>query len=146
MSSMSDPSPKRILGLSAAVFAGLIAMIVVLTFIGLGWRYIIAGPSGAVGAKEQQQNANTRVQKQELFEQLAADYDGYLAKIRIAKNALAAASTDIDKELRQTELVGVQQTCVDTAQQFNAESNKYTAHVWKSAGLPATLDQEACTA
>jgi len=136
-----------------AIGGGVLALIVIivlailLTLGGLAWRYVIAGPTGAVGAKEQQQAANTRVQKQEQFEQLAADFDGYLVKIVIAKDALAAATkagNEIDAELRQTELIGLKQTCVDTAQQFNAESRKYTARVWKSAGLPPTLDAALC--
>jgi hypothetical protein len=144
---MNEMSGGKVFGLSGAWLVGIIVLLVAVTFAGLGWRYVIAGPSGAVGAKEQQQAATTRVQKQEQFEQLAADFDGYLVKIGIASDALAAAQksgNQIDAELRQTELVGLKQTCVDAAQQFNAESRKYTARVWKSAGLPPTLDAALC--
>jgi hypothetical protein len=95
---------------------------------------------GAGGAIKQRNATVNRVQKQEMFEQLAADYDGYLVKIDQLKLVVATTSNEIDKELRTTELLGVQQICVDAAQLFTAESRKYTSRVWKSAGLPASLD------
>lgn len=143
MSDIYGVSRRRILGEGSFWIPVVITISVLLVLGGLGWRYVIAGPKGAVGAREQQQSSVNRVQKQEQFEQIAADYDGYLVKIQVAVQA-AASADGIDKELRQTELVGLRQTCVDAAQQFNAESRKYTSRVWKSAGLPANLDPEGC--
>lgn len=143
MSDLYGVPRRRIVGEGTFWIGAVIVLAILLTLGGLGWRYVIAGPKGAVGAREQQQSAINRVQKQEQFEQIAADYDGYLVKIEVARDAAASAS-GIDKELRQTELVGLQQTCVDAAQQFNAESRKYTSRVWKSAGLPANLDPQGC--
>jgi len=143
MSDTYGVSRRRIIGEGSFWIVVVIVLSLVLVIAGLGWRYVIAGPKGAVGAREQQQSAVNRVQKQEQFEQIAADYDGYLVKIQVAVDAVGSAS-GIDKELRQTELVGLRQTCVDAAQQFNAESRKYTSRVWKSAGLPASLDPQGC--
>jgi hypothetical protein len=143
MGDLYGVSRRRLIGESSFWIAIIIALIILVTLGALGWRYVIAGPKGAVGAKEIQQGALNRVQKQEQFEQLAADYDGYLVKIRAAKLAVASAS-ETDREFRQTELVGIRQVCVDAAQQFNAESRKYSSRVWKSAGLPVTLDPEGC--
>jgi len=134
---------KGQVGLYVAI--GLALILIPIAIFGIRW--VTAGPKGALGAREQQQSANTRVQKQELFEQLAADFDGYIVKIDIANNALKEAKiqkNQIDTELRATELIGLKQTCVDAAQQFNAESRKYTARVWKSAGLPISLDPTLC--
>ena len=144
MSDLYGAPRRRLVGETSFWIGVVLVLFVVLTLLGLGWRYVISGPKGSVGAREQQQSAVNRVQKQEQFEQIAADYDGYLVKIKVAEKAVAAATTDVDKQLRQTELVGLRQTCVDAAQQFNAESRKYTSRVWKSAGLPATLDPEGC--
>lgn len=144
MSDLYGVSRRRLVGETWFLIVAVLVLVVVLTVAGLGWRYVIAGPKGAVGAREQQQSALNRVQKQEQFEQIAADYDGYLVKIQVAVQAEKAAS-GVDKELRQTELIGLRQTCVDAAQQFNAESRKYTSRVWKSAGLPPTLDPQGCT-
>lgn len=143
MSDLYGVSRRRLVGETSFWIGVVLVAVVVLGLLGLGWRYVIAGPKGAVGAREQQQGALNRVQKQEQFEQLVADYDGYLVKIRAASLAVDAASAT-DREFRQTELVGLRQVCVDTAQQFNAESRKYTSRVWKSAGLPPTLDPEGC--
>ena len=99
---------------------------------------------GAGGAIKQRNSTVNRVQKQEMFEQLAADYDGYLVKIGGLVLAVKTTTDPTDKSLRQTELVGLRQVCVDAAQQFNAESKKYTSRVWKSTGLPVALDPEGC--
>lgn len=130
------------------VWFWILMVIIVVAVLGIGgWAFGVftSGPAGAGGAIKQRNSTLNRVQSQAQFEQLAADYDGYLVKIKIAKTALAAATTDVDKQLAQTNLTGVQQVCVDAAQQFNAESRKYLARVWKSAGLPETLDADACT-
>jgi len=99
---------------------------------------------GAGGAIKQRNSTLNRVQKQEMFAQIAADYDGYIVKIEAQKTAVATTIDKVDKSLRQTELVGMTQVCIDAAQQFNSESQKYTSRVWKSAGLPATLDPREC--
>lgn len=143
MSNAHAPSGWRIAGIGAAWVVGVIVLAIALAAFGLAWRYVIAGPEGAVGAREQQQNATNRVQQQAKFEQMAADYEGFLVQIENAKSALASASEDTRAQ-RETELVGLRQICVSTAQDFNAESRKYVARVWKSAGLPETLDPIAC--
>jgi hypothetical protein len=130
-------------GWGVLAVVGVIVLAIALTAFGLAWRYAWSGPSGAVGAREQQQNATNRVQQQAKFEQMAADYDGYLIQIQTAEVALKNSSAET-REMRETELLGLRQICVTAAQDFNAESNKYLARVWKSAGLPATLDPTAC--
>jgi len=147
MGDLYGASRRRLIGEAWFWILIVLISVMILTAVGWGIRYATQGPRGAIGARGQQQDANTRVQKQEQFEQLAADFDGYLIKIGIAQDALAAANkagNEIDAELRSTELIGLKQTCVDAAQQFNAESRKYTARVWKSAGLPPTLDAALC--
>jgi hypothetical protein len=100
---------------------------------------------GAGGAIKQSNSTVNRVQKQEMFEQLVADYDGYVVKIGQLALIVATTSDATDKDLRTTELLGMTQVCVDVAQQFNAESRKYTSRDWKSAGLPPSLDSKGCT-
>lgn len=144
MSDLYGVSRRRLIGESSFWIAIVLGFVVLLIILGLVWRYAIAGPTGAVGAREIQQGAVNRVQKQEQFEQLAADYDGYVVKIGFAKEAVASASAE-DKSQRETELVGMRQVCVDAVQQFNAESRKYSSRVWKSAGLPERLDPQGCS-
>lgn len=138
------PSQPRLFGMAAAWIVASIVLIGLIVIALWAFGVFTSDVRGAGGAIKQRNSTVNRVQKQEMFEQIAADYDGYLVKIKVAVKAAASATTDIDKQLRQTELVGLRQTCVDAAQQFNAESRKYTSRVWKSAGLPATLDAEGC--
>jgi len=143
----SYPSQPRAFGWIAV---WVLALILLFGSIGIGlWVFGVftADIRGAGNAIKQRQSAVNRIQKQELFEQLAADYEGYLSKIAIAEGALTQAAKtgdSVNAGLRQTELLGLRQTCVDAAQQFNAESRKYTARIWKSAGLPLTLDPADC--
>lgn len=128
---------------------GFIAVLGILLLVGVvaigGWAVTVAwsGPKGAGEAIKQRNSKVNRIGKQEMFEQLSADFDGYLVQIVSAAAALKTASP-ATKPQRETELLGLRQVCVSAAQQFNAESRKYTSRVWKSAGLPATLDPSAC--
>lgn len=130
--------------------AGLITLAVIfLCVLGFGiWgaTVLISNVSGAGNAIKTKNSGVNRIQQQEQFEQLAADYTGFVAKIVLAKQAVTNAAGDsVNLPLRRTELEGLQQQCIDAAQQFNANSRKYTARQWKSAGLPAQLDTSNCS-
>lgn len=137
---MSSPylptSHKGTFGLIAAWTAGLVVLIGVIGIALWGFGVFTSDVKGAGDAIRQRNSAVNRVQKQEMFEQIAADYDGAVVNIR----GYGKPATP----MQETELRGLKQHCVSLAQQFNAESNKYTSRVWKSAGLPATLDPLAC--
>jgi hypothetical protein len=92
-------------------------------------------------------SAINRIQQQANFVQTKADYEGALAKIKVARSSLAAANKANDKKAisqRQVELDGLVQNCIDTAQQYNADSGKITAKDWKDSGMPETLDPSKC--
>lgn len=127
-----------------------IALIVigVLLLIPVTWgaSVLLSNVTGAGGAIKQKNSTVNRIQQQEQFEDLVADYDGYLVNIKIANSTLKADSNDtMQKSIDTTNLEGLKIECVDAAQQFNANSQKYTAREWKSAGLPARLDPNLCT-
>jgi hypothetical protein len=105
-----------------------------------GIRLLLASPSGKAGAFRAKESSTNRVQKQELFEQLEADIAGYTAKIAVARDTYKASPTDE----HLTELAGVRQECVDTVQQYNAESRKYSSRDFKAADLPYTHDTAEC--
>jgi hypothetical protein len=135
-------------GVFGVFAAWTIALVIFIGALSVGlWAFGVFSSDiqGAGNARKQKNAAVTRIGKQEQFEQLAADYNGYLVKITVAKDSVKSAVGE-DVSLRQTELTGLRQICIDTAQQFNAESRKYTARDWKSAGLPLTLNPEGCTA
>ena len=144
MSDYYGVSRRRLVG---EVWFWILVILLIVGVVGIGlWGFGVftSDIKGAGGAIKQRNSTVNRVQKQEQFEQLAADYDGYIVKINGLVIAVKTSTDPTDKSLRQTELVGMRQVCVDAAQQFNAESRKYTSRVWKSAGLPATLDPEGC--
>lgn len=143
MSTVYGVSRRRILG---EAWFWIAMVILAVAIIGVGvWAFgVVTAPvRGQAGAFQQQQSTINRVQQQAKFEQIAADYQGYLVQIQNAETALKTASADTRSQ-RETELIGLRQICVTAAQDFNAESRKYLARVWKSAGLPATLDPLAC--
>lgn len=139
-----DPDIKTTLG-----FGGLaaIAVAIILLIAGAVWggSVLLSDVLGSGNAIKQKNSATNRIEQQAHFEDLAAEYDGYLVKIKLSKAALAGASTTLDKQIARTNLQGISQACVDDAQEFNAASRKYLARDWKSAGLPATLDANACS-
>ena len=136
---------KDTLGVGGIVALSVVMLIVLVAGV-WGASVLVSNIRGAGNAIKTKNSAVMRIGQQEQFEQLAADYDGYLTKISIAKRAVRdAAGDDVNLPLRQTELLGLRQTCVDAAQQFNANSRKFTARDWKSAGLPAQLDPTNCT-
>lgn len=122
-----------------AAVGGLILFVVLIVAI-WGFGIWFAGPQGQAGAYKKKVSATNRVQKQEMFEQLNADIDGYVAKIDVAKAAVKADPSEFNK----INLVGAEQQCIDTVQQFNAESHKYSSRDWKSTHLPYSRHPAEC--
>lgn len=126
---------------------------IVLGFIGVfviiggiwGGSVLLSNVTGAGGAIKRHNSTNNRISQQAYFEDLAANHPAYVAKIVIAKQHIADAGTAEQKQVDRTNLEGLQQQCIDNAQEFNAASRKYLARDWKSAGLPATLDLQECS-
>lgn len=98
---------------------------------------------GRGDVREENNSAVNRVQQQAYFEDTKASYDGALAKIPAARQAVKSATTH--KEERQVELDGLIQNCIDTAQAYNAQSRKQLAADWKAADLPRTLNATQCS-
>lgn len=144
MSSFYEPKTQK--GLFGNITLWVIGLLLLFGAIAIAlWAFgVFTAPiRGQAGAFKQQQSATNRVQQQAKFEQIAADYDGYLVQIQNAQVALKSASSETRAQ-RETELIGLRQICVTAAQDFNAESRKYLAREWKSAGLPERLDPLAC--
>ena len=144
MTSFYEPkTQKSLFGNIVLWVLGIFALFAVLGIALWGFGVLSSPIRGQGEAFQQQQSATNRVQQQAKFEQIAADYDGYLIQIQNAQAALKSASPDTRSQ-RETELIGLRQICVTAAQDFNAESRKYLAREWKSAGLPEHLNPLAC--
>lgn len=143
MSAWEPTTHKGLFGLGLGWLLAILAAIALAVVAVWAFRTATADVAGQAGAYRAKVSAVNRVQKQEQFEQIAANFEGYVVQIVNAEVALENASPET-KAQRETELLGLRQVCVSAAQQFNAESRKYTSRDWKSAGLPATLDPLAC--
>lgn len=119
-----------------------VVVAVVLWAVGVLW----SGPKGAGDVHKTNQSALNRIEQQGNFQQEAADFDGYVLKVKTAQQAVVDAKSSKSKFLsqRQVELEGIQQQCIDTAQNYNADSGKILAQDWKDAGLPSRLDPSDC--
>jgi len=131
--------PKTQKGVFASVWAWVISCLILTGVIILtvwGLKTAFAGPAGRAGAFRQKEDANNRIFAQQTFEQEQHDFFGYLTKIRTYVPPLDST--------QQTELEGLRQQCINVAQQYNADSQKYLLRDFKSAGLPRTLNASAC--
>lgn len=122
-------------------------VVVVLFFTFLGWGLwalgVFTSPiKGQGDAFKQQQSSSNRIVQQAEFEDLYAEYQDALVKIKPARDAV---KQNPDSTIKQTELTGLINYCVDVAGDYNAESRKYLAADFKAIDLPAQLDRSACT-
>lgn len=127
---------KGIFGNVAALVIGLIVFIILIAASLWVLGVFTSNVKGAGDARKFRNSGVNRIQSQARFEGLATDYDGAIENIK----SYGSPSTPQE----HTELRGLQQHCVNVAQEFNAASRTYTARGWKSAGLPETLDASAC--
>lgn len=138
-------------GLGIGTVVAIVGTIVIVAIVGALWLggVILSGPIGKGNIIRQNNSAGNQIEQQGHFEDLVADYNGALGKIKIARAALLADNSNgadaTQKSIDQTNLEGIQQGCIDIAQEFNAASAKTLAKDWKAAGLPATLDLQECS-
>jgi hypothetical protein len=107
-----------------------------------GFRVATAPVKGAGDAFQQQQSGNNRISSQARFEDLYADYEQTVNKIKPAKQALRQ---NPDSQIKQTELTGLTNYCLDVVGDYNAESRKYLAADFKAIDLPTELDSTRCS-
>lgn len=128
------------------VIGGLVIVLIVVGLVGLFTTGSIFFQAAAAKKTLQPRidvknyDSNNVIQKQEMFQQLYADIQGYKSNIAIARQAYKAQPTSEN----QTNLVGVQQQCVNTVQQYNAEAKKITSRQWRSKSLPYQINSGGC--
>jgi hypothetical protein len=137
MNTFYEPRTQK--ALFANAWAWLIACLIIAALIGAAWWSIAtltASTAGQAGAYRLKQSTQNRVFAQQTFEQEYADYNGYLAIAKTYTGTLNAT--------QRTELSGLRQVCITTAQNYNADAHKYLLRDFKSFDLPQTLDASAC--
>lgn len=143
MSEYDTPSQPKLFGMLMLWLVGLLLLFGAIAAGLWAFGVFTADIKGRGELVKTNKSAVNRIGKQEMFEQLYADINGYPPKIKVQREAVKADPSEITR----TNLVGLQQQCIDTVQQYNAEARKVTSRDWRSADLPdQQLNQEEfCT-
>lgn len=125
-------TPRRIKWIIAIV----VALCVFLPLVGWGFHVATSGVEGRGDQIVKNNEEVNRTGKQEMFEQLYADIQGYQVQIGNATKDVSS-NTDVSDAARlKMVLTGLKNQCTSTVQQYNAETHKITSSDWKDARLP----------
>lgn len=121
-----------------------VAVILVVLFVApaIGWGVHVA-TSGVQGQGDQIVHNNEEVNrtgKQEMFETLYADVQGYKVQITNSVQAVKDNTDPSDAARLNSIVTGVKNQCVSVVQQYNAETHKVTSKDWKDVRLPYEID------
>lgn len=117
----------------------LIIILVILAVGGAIWGISVAvsAPKGVGDAVIKKNSAENWTAAQARFEDLYADIQASDRKIQVARSAVETAPND--KTAQQT-LQGVQSACISFVGEYNAEARKFLSEEFRSADLPAQID------
>lgn len=113
--------------------------VAVLAVGGLGWRYVIAGPKGAVEAREQILSGATRIAAYNHFFDLCAAVQSYEGALAASMMELETAAPNDQARIR-TNITGLTAQRTRAIAQYNADARKdYTIGQFRSLALPFQL-------
>ena len=117
-------------------------LLVLLVMGAVGWaiwafNVAISGPKGVGDAVIKKNSSENWTAAQAKFEDMYADIEATDRKIDIAAATLASDPTD--KTFQQT-LAGTKTYCISVVGDYNAEARKFLAEEFRSADLPAQID------
>jgi hypothetical protein len=124
------------------IFIGVIVAIVVIGFGSLGIRYIFAGPSGQVAAREEILSGAQRITAYNHFFDLCASVQTAEQNLAAAQAQLAETPESDAKERNrlQTNITGLIATRQEAVNQYNADAAKdYTIGQFRASKLPFEL-------
>lgn len=123
------------------VLGSVLALVALVVLIGGGFllKVALSGPVGRGNAHITKNDSTNRIGQNSVFFDLKTDYDQTVNKIPIY-----AAQAKTGNPQAQTNLTGLQSHCLDVVGQYEAASGKYISKDFKDAGLPESLDAEAC--
>lgn len=139
MSDLYGVPRKRIIGEGSFWIVVVLVLSLLLTIGGLGWRYVIAGPKGAVQAREQIKSGSSRIASYNHFFDLCA-------AVQATEGVLAASYVELDtaegkdRDRVRTNLTGLLAQRARSVAQYNADARKgYTIGQFRDSGLPFEL-------
>lgn len=89
---------------------------------------------------------NNIIQNYERFFNTKANYDARVAQIQEQKGYLDAETDADEKYQLRVELSAMRMSCRELANDYNADSEKMNRSLFKSKGLPETLNEGTCDA
>lgn len=121
-------------------------LIIVLVIAGVtagAWAITVAlsGVKGQGDGIIKNNSAENWIAAQERFEENYQEFEGTLVKIEVAAQALAADPGNPTLKQNYQSTINY---CISVANDYNADSRKFTQEQWKSVDLPETLDAEDC--
>lgn len=133
---------NRVLGLTVKVW---LILLVLAALVGAGIWGITVATSGVKGQGDgiiKKNSSDNWIKQQAKFEELNAEYESTLFRIKQFKVASDAAPEDA---IAKTNLQGQISHCSDVVAEYNAASRSFLSEDWKSIDLPASLDVSTCT-
>lgn len=151
MSDLYGVSRRRIVGETSFWILIVLGAIVLLTLLGLGWRYVLADPKGRVQAQEQIKSGPSRIAAYNHFFDLCAGVQSDEATMASLREELTTGPSESRRGQIQATLTALRSARAEKINQYNADARKdYTIGQFRSSGLPytldATLEATSCTA
>lgn len=130
---------RRIVGETAFWIIALLVVGALLTIIGLGWRYAIAGPSGKVEAREQILSGDNRIRAYNSFFDQCSSIQAIESALSASLDELSSADpANSDNIIRiQTNITGLRAQRARGVAEYNANAAKdYTDGQFRDLNLP----------
>jgi hypothetical protein len=140
MSDLYGVSRRRIVGETTFWILLALAAVVILTLLGLGWRYILADPKGKVQAQEQIKSGPSRIAAYNHFFDLCAAVQSDEAAMQSLRDEMKTDPPPSRITQINASLTALRSARAEKINQYNADARKdYTIGQFKSSGLPFTL-------
>lgn len=123
------------------IIGTVLAAIVFLTSLGLAWRYVIAGPKGAVQAREQVQSGDYRIAAYDHFFALCSSIQGFEGQLSALHTQLRATTDPAQRDRILASIAGVEGQRFQSIARYNAEAREnYTRGQFRDSDLPFHID------
>lgn len=124
---------------------GIIGLIVVLfvalTGVGMGIRYFMASPQGALDAEVTVQSGGNRLSAYNHFFDLCASIQASEAGLDAQFDALEQATSENQRDRINTNISALKTNRLRSIQQYNADARKYTVGQFRDSDLPHAIPE-----
>lgn len=122
---------------------GIIAVILVLGLLGLGWRWVTAPVKGLVDARETITSGDSRIAKYDHFYDLCTAVQSHEDALNAQFAQLDNATSDSERERLRANISGLRSQRARSIRSYNQDSRKdYTQARFKDSELPYQLPSD----